>query len=91
MAVDVGQFLPHDQPEPKKKGQRRVPRIVRKPLMHFEISFLQHVRRVDAPRKPAVEPQPDHALQALAVVFEEDRQRRFVAGLGPAEQLFMFA
>jgi hypothetical protein len=87
VAMDVGQPLAGDQPEPEVEGhRRRVPGVLGDPLADDEIRLLEHIGGIDPAREPAVEPQADHPAEPLAMAVEERGQRRLIAGQGAAEE-----
>ena len=87
VAMDVGQPLAGDQPEPEvERHGRGVAGVLGEPLADVEIGLLEDVGRIDPAGEPAVEPQADHPPEPLAIAVEERGQRRLVAGQGAAEE-----
>ena len=48
--------------------------------------FLQHVGRVDAGRKPPIQPQRDHCPQPITMELQQLLRSRLVAGRGLLEE-----
>ena len=85
VAVQGHQPLAGDQAQPEERGQRRVGGVLAGAAEHVELGLLEHVGGVDAALEPAVEPQPDHPPQPVAVAGEELDQGAGLPGAGAAE------
>ena len=68
---------------------RGVAGVLGDPLADVEIRLLEHVGGIDPAREPAVEPQPDHPAQPIAIAVEERGQGRLVAGQGALEEVVL--
>jgi hypothetical protein len=68
--VQYQQLLPDDEPQPEVERHGRVTAIVVVPRPRLDERILDHIRGVDAPLQPAIEPQLHHANQPLAVQRE---------------------
>ena len=71
-AVDLGQLLAGQEPQPEE--ERQLPARAAysgEPPGGLEVSLLEHVGVVDPARQPAVEPQVDHPLEPVAVLGEQ--------------------
>ena len=87
--MQCDELLARDEPQPEEGREPRVGRIAGRSAEHLDLSLLEHIRRVDPPLKPAVEPQPNHAPQLVAVPGEQVGQRLPVAGTRAAQQLIV--
>ena len=86
VAMDVGEPLAGDQPQPEvERHRRRVAGVLGEPPADVEIRVLEHVRGVDPAREPAIQPQADHLPQPIARAVEQRGQRRLVALQGAPE------
>ena len=63
--------LADQKTEPDVEGNRRVPNEFLKPPDGVEIAFLDHVRRIDAPSQPRIQPQYHHPAKPGSVVDEQ--------------------
>jgi len=60
LAMNPHQPLPGHQPQPEEERHFALAQVVRELGSDVEIGFLEHVRGINPPLKPAVQPQPDH-------------------------------
>ena len=71
--------LPGDEPQPEVRAEGAFLGVLGQPLCQVEISFLQNVGRVDSALETAIEPQPDHLPQTIAVPLPELRETALVS------------
>ena len=87
VAMDVGQPLAGDQPEPQvERHRRRVAGVLGEPPADVEIRVLEHVGRIDPAGEPAIQPQANPPAEPRAMAVEERGQGRLIAGQGAAEE-----
>jgi hypothetical protein len=75
------QRLPGDPAQPKVHGHGRARQIIPRPSGDFNVRLLQHIRRIDPPLEPPIEPKFHHPLQPGAVAQIQLPQRGFVSAL----------
>ena len=66
-AVLLQQPLAGEEPQPEEERHRRVVEVLRQPADRIEHRLLDDVGGVDPPLEPPVQPQGDHAAQAVAM------------------------
>ncbi len=79
LPVQVDHRLLRDQAHPDEERLRVVAEGLQ-PLVRFDVRLLHDVLGVEAADQPRVEPEVHHARQPFAVVFEQRRHDRIVAG-----------
>ena len=62
MPVQSHQLLTGEEPEPQEKRRRRITQVLGQSNGCFQICFLDHIRGVDPPLQPPIQPQRNHAL-----------------------------
>jgi hypothetical protein len=87
VSVDPQEPLADDHPEPEEERQRGPARVPRQLLRQVDVRVLEHVRGVDPPLQPAVEPEPDHAPESGAILREELGQDLLVPVGGAPDQV----
>ena len=70
VAVQGVQLHAREVPQPEVERYLRVAEVVGQAAGELQVGFLQHVRRIDAPVEPAVEPELHQAAQPVAVPGE---------------------
>jgi hypothetical protein len=86
-AMQNQQSLAGEPAQPEECGHRRVSQVFPRTPDHIDACLLEHIRRVEPPLEPAVEPEPDHSLEPLAMAREELQECGLVAALDPVLQL----
>ena len=85
MAVQVGQPLSHNQPQPEKNRNFRVAKVTVESRRRVQKRLLKHIRGVDTSLKPPVHPQLDHPAQPVMVGGKQLAQGRLVPAAQPVE------
>ena len=67
LAMDPHHPLTGHQPQPEEERHLALGQVVRQLLGDVEIRLLEHVGGIDPPLQPAIEPQPHHLPQPLAI------------------------
>ena len=65
--MHVRQPLAHDQPQPQKRRELRVPQVIVQPLGGIQIRLLEHVRGVEPSPEPPIQAQVDHPAETVTV------------------------
>ena len=78
MPVQRDQFLAGEKSQPQEERHRRIAEVCQSGR-GFQIRLLDHVRRIDAPLQPAIEPQRNHAPQPVLVLCQQRSENLPVA------------
>jgi hypothetical protein len=82
--------LIRDPAQPEEHRHRGACQVVPAPPGNVKVRLLQHVRRVEPPLEPAIQPQLHHPLQPVAMARKQLQQRGLVPALDSLEQLGRF-